>query len=117
MIPEISVETITPLDPAKIDLLELPYEDGQLLDHLARILLAILIAERPYQVLEIGTLVGTTALRMAHALPSAIIHTVDLPNGFVENQYFTDPHLFNRRQVGHLFAGRAEFLRIRQHFS
>ena len=55
------------------------YEDGMLPPSQAVTLLAILLAEAPKEVLEIGTFMGHTSRLMAENLPDAVIHTVDLP--------------------------------------
>jgi hypothetical protein len=99
-----------------------PYEDGMLPGEQAMALLAILVAERPEEVLEIGTYMGHTARLMAENLENAIIHTVDLPETF---SAATDPerrlakddfHLIERRRVGREFKGQPCAARIRQHF-
>jgi hypothetical protein len=58
------------------------YEDGMLLSDQAMVLLSILVAERPKEVLEIGTYMGHTTRQMAENLETATIHTVDLPEAF-----------------------------------
>jgi methyltransferase family protein len=119
VIPEISLEQIVPTGTNGVDLLPLPYEDGQLLDHEAQVVLAIAMQCAPNKILEIGTYFGHTALRLAHVLPHAEIHTVDLPHEFdySQSQYLTDFHLLNRRLIGHYFAGRPESDRIKQHLA
>ena len=97
------------------------YEDGQLPDDQAEVLLSILVAERPKEVLEIGTFFGHTTRRMAEALPEVTIHTVDLPAdyslaGDPEKLPKDDFHLISRRDVGREFRARPCSCRIIQHF-
>ena len=111
MIPDIQLSEIVREPNIFIPFEELPYEDGQLPDDQARILLAILVAEQPLEVLEIGTFFGHTTLRMAQALPFATIHTVDLPLDYKASHpavlVKTDHHLINRRNmVGREFLSR-----------
>ena len=97
------------------------YEDGMLPTNELLALLAILVAEQPAEVLEIGTFMGYTARQMAETLPTATIHTVDLPEGVVpEEQGATglpkdDWHLITSRVVGREFQGTPAASRIRQH--
>ena len=102
-----------------VDLFPLAYEDGALPDREATQLLALLLYANPRAVLEIGTFFGATTVRMAHQLPNAIIHTVDLPfaGQFDQNPLLTDFHLINRRSVGREFLKRPNFTNIRQHFA
>jgi methyltransferase family protein len=118
MIPQVALESIVH-DIVPHDLAALPYEDGQLLDHEAHVLLAIARAAQPRKVLEIGTYYGHTTLNLARALPKAEIHTVDLPLDFdySTGPELTDFHLLSRRQVGIYFHGRIESSRIKQHFA
>ena len=91
------------------------------IDQLA-ILLAILVAEQPAEVLEIGTFMGHTTRQMAEALETATIHTVDLPetNSPAELEAVglpkDDLHLIGRRVVGREFKTLPIASRIRQHF-
>jgi hypothetical protein len=98
------------------------YEDGLMPVNDALALLALLVAENPNEVLEIGTYVGYTTKAMAQNLPSATIHTVDLPPDFASTNN-SDPdmpkddfHLIGRRVVGREFKGQTVENRIRQHF-
>ncbi len=101
----------------------LRYEDGMLPSDQALVLLSILVAEAPSQVLEIGTYMGHTTRLMAENLPHAVIHTVDLPESFTaENDPESrlpkdDYHLIARRTVGREFRGQECAARIRQHFA
>jgi len=118
-LPEIQVEQITrSAAAAEVVLRSLPYEDGQLPDDQAKVLIAILLAHHPTEVLEIGTFFGHTTIRMAEALPNATIHTVDLPtkHGLPWRGYLTDFHLINRREVGREFNKRKHG-RIIQYFA
>jgi hypothetical protein len=85
-------------------------------------LAAILMAEAPREVLEIGTYMGHTTRLMAENLESGVIHTVDLPETFTPE---TDPntglpkddyHLIAHRRVGREYKGQPCESRIRQHF-
>jgi Methyltransferase domain len=121
-IPEITMDEI--LGPRKtvIQLSVQRYEDGMLPAHEAMALLAILKAENPEEVLEIGTFMGHTTKAMAVNLADSIIHTVDLPPDFSEPQNSKsgppkdDFHLIARRVVGREYKGQAVEPRIRQHF-
>jgi predicted O-methyltransferase YrrM len=118
MIPEIQLAEITKIDPAQIDLLDIPYEDGALPNDQCRVLLAVLLEKRPKEVLEIGTYFGHTTCRMAH-VSDATIHTVDLPPMYniAWKGYLTDFHLINRRPQGGHLVRRTNNGRIVQHFA
>jgi len=97
------------------------HDDGMLPAHDAIALLSILAAEKPGEVLEIGTFMGHTAKAMAANLPGGLIHTVDLPMDYSEqadNQSIPkdDFHLIRRRVVGREFKGQPVEARIKQHF-
>jgi hypothetical protein len=98
------------------------YEDGVLPSAHAMALLAILVAEAPRVVLEIGTFMGHTTRLMAENLETATIHTVDLPVGFFathdpEKELLEeDFRLINRRVVGRDFKNHACADRIIQHY-
>jgi len=99
------------------------YEDGTLpLDQLIA-LLSILVVEKPEVVLEIGTFMGHTTRAMALNVPTATIHTVDLPENFVAGGAVStqlksdDFHLINRRKVGREFLDNPCNGRIVQHFA
>ena len=98
------------------------YEDGMLPSAEALALLAILAAERPREVLEIGTYMGHTAKLMAECVETAVIHTVDLPENFSPQDDAStlpkdDLHLIQRRIVGREFKNLPCAKRIRQHFA
>ena len=98
------------------------YEDGQLPTVDALVLLSILVAEAPGEILEIGTFMGSTSRQMAENLPGGFIHTVDLPEGFSANSNSEarlpkdDFHLIGQRMVGREFKESEFAPRIRQHF-
>jgi hypothetical protein len=98
------------------------YEDGMLSTDQAMVLLSILVAEAPHEVLEIGTYMGNTTRQIAENLQTATIHTVDLPESFSENDTGLnlpkdDFHLINRRIVGRDFKGHPCAIRIKQHLA
>jgi O-methyltransferase len=121
-IPEISLGEILGSRKNLIKLNVQRYEEGMLPFHEATVLLSILKAENPKEVLEIGTFMGHTTRAMAENLPDAIIHTADLPPDFsAENDSKDLPgkddfHLIGRRMVGREFKGQAVEAGIRQHF-
>ena len=121
-IPEVALDEILGDRKATVKLNVQKYEDGMLPVHEALVLLSILVAEHPKEVLEIGTFMGHTTRAMAENLASSIIHTVDLPPDFSALQGSNggppkdDFHLIRRRVVGREFKGQAVEQRIKQHF-
>ena len=121
-IPEISLDEVLGERKAAISLNVQKYEDGMLPSYEAMALLAVLAAENPREVLEIGTYMGHTTRAMAETLPDAIVHTVDLPLDFSPQWDSTDGppkddfHLIGRRTVGREFKDRPSGRRIKQHF-
>jgi len=121
-IPEISLGDVLRDRKAEIKLQVMKYEDGMMPTRDAIGLLSILVAERPDQVLEIGTFMGHTTRAMAENLEHAIIHTMDLPQDFQARPEAAEPlpkddfHLISRRIVGREFKGLACEKRIVQHF-
>jgi len=121
-IPEISLERILGDRWPEIKLTVGRYRPGMLHSEQAMAVLSILVAEGPKEVLEIGTYMGNTTRQMAENLPTAIIHTVDLPVDYAaEKDEGTgipkdDFHLIKSRVVGREYLGRPEAARIRQHF-
>jgi hypothetical protein len=122
-IPEIKVGEVLGMRRPVIQMHVTQYEDGMLPSHELLAILAILVAESPKEVLEIGTFMGHTTRQMAENLPSGVVHTVDLPEDFAHG---SDPdrrlpkddfHLIQRRTVGREFKGRPCASRIRQHFA
>lgn len=94
-----SVATV-PIDPGHV------HRDGALPIGQLIALLALALDRRPRIVLEIGTYFGTTTKALALALPSATIHTVDLPLDFAPADAASgvdDHHLIARRNVGVAF--------------
>ncbi len=122
-LPEISLGEILADRRPVIRLSVMRYEDGMLPSEEALALLAILVAEQPKEVLEIGTYMGHSTRVMAENLPDAIINTVDLPQNFTVQ---SDPekklpkddfHLISRRIVGREFIGQPVGANIKQHFA
>lgn len=121
-IPEISVGEIVGKRKPVIQMPVTQYEDGMLPNHELLALLAILVAESPKEVLEIGTFMGHTTRQMADNLPAGVVHTVDLPEDFAPE---SDPdrtlpkddfHLIQKRTVGREYKGSPCASRVRQHF-
>jgi hypothetical protein len=105
----------------QVNLRVMKYEDGMTWYRDAIVLLSLLVAERPREVLEIGTYMGHTARAMAENLETSTIHTVDLPPDFsaekdAGNLPKDDFHLIARRIVGREFKGQPCEPRIVQHF-
>jgi hypothetical protein len=122
-IPEISLGEILGTGRPRVKLEVCKYEDGMLPSEQAMILLSILIAEAPKEVLEIGTFMGHTTRQMAEALEEVRIHTVDLPESFTPELDLEkllqkdDFHLIKRRIVGREFRNVPCESRITQHFA
>lgn len=120
--PQQSLESILAGRRAEIELPVMAYEDGMLPTHEALALLAILVCESPQTVLEIGTYMGHTTRAMAQNLPTATIHTVDLPLEFSGDVDATtqlpkdDFHLIGKRVVGREFKDSPDAPRIVQHY-
>ena len=121
-IPEISLDEILGDRRPVIRMPVIRYEDGMLPNEQAMALLAVLVAEHPSEVMEIGTYMGFTSKLMAENLETAIIHTVDLPESFspgndsVQEIPKDDFHLIQRRIVGREFKQSPCASRIKQHF-
>jgi len=98
------------------------YVDGMLPTEHALALASLLMADQPSEVLEIGTYMGHTSKLMASNLPTAKIHTVDLPlqtmpapsgpGELVKDDF----HLIAGRVVGREFKNQPCANRITQHF-
>lgn len=122
VIPEITLDEILGDRKAEVQLSVMKYEDGMLPSNQAMVLLSILVAESPKEVLEIGTFMGHTTRQMAENVETAIIHTVDLPVDFsaehdTEKELPKDDfHLISGRIVGREYRDRPCAARIRQHF-
>ena len=100
------------------------YEDGMLPSEQALALGALLVADQPTCVLEIGTYMGHTTRLIAENLPNAAIHTVDLPESFPISSHDDLPgmpkddyHLIAKRVVGREFRETTLAARITQHFA
>jgi Methyltransferase domain len=121
-IPEVPLEKVLGDKKPEVKLHVMKYEDGILPSSQAMALLAIAVAAAPKVVLEIGTFMGHTTKQLAANLPDAIIHSVDLPLDYnQENDNVTqimkdDFHLIARRKVGREYRGTPYEARIRQHF-
>lgn len=122
-IPEIGLGDLLGARKPVIQLQVMRYEDGMLPTDQAMTLLALLVAEAPRTVLEIGTFMGHTTRQMAENLPEATVHTVDLPPDYAEGRGPAsplpkdDPHLIARRVVGREYRDRACAARIVQHLA
>jgi len=121
-IPVVTLESIVGERQPELRLQVMPHEDGRMPLSDAIGLLSLLIAERPREVLEIGTFMGHTTRAMAENLETATIHTVDLPPDFSTQTTPAGPlpkddfHLISRRIVGREFKGQPCEQRIVQHF-
>jgi hypothetical protein len=122
-IPTITLDEILGERKPRITLPVQKYEDGMLPSREAMVLAALIVAESPKEVLEIGTYMGHTTRLLAENCPEAKIHTVDLPLEFTpgeEDQSHIpkdDFHLIGRRKVGREFIGTPCAERITQHFA
>jgi hypothetical protein len=120
-IPVVSLGDILGNREPSVTLTIKPVDEGILPLDQALALLAILLAEKPAEVLEIGTFMGHTTRLMAESLPESIIHTVDLPLKISNQSESTIPkddfHLIESRVVGRDFKGLPCEKRIRQHFA
>jgi hypothetical protein len=82
-------------------------------------LLSILVDRSPKSIVEIGTFNGYTTRMMALNLPSAEIHTIDLPEDFTESDSTLqkdDFHLIATRRVGCEYRADPSIQSITQHF-
>ncbi|MDD4736024.1 MAG: class I SAM-dependent methyltransferase [Kiritimatiellae bacterium] len=99
------------------------YEEGQLSTGELMVLLSILVAESPGEVLEIGTYMGYTTRLMAENLKTGIIHSVDLPKEYSAEHdpepalLKDDYHLIDRRIVGKEYIDHPCAHRIVQHYA
>ena len=121
-LPSVSLEEILGDRKPEVILRVKGHEDGVLPSNQSLVLAAILAAEQPSAVLEVGTYVGATTRLMAENAPQAVIHTVDLPLDFSLAKSPSvgipkdDFQLISGRVVGRDFAGRECAERIVQHF-
>jgi Methyltransferase domain len=84
-------------------------------------LLAILVDRDPRVMLEIGTFHGHTTRLMALNLPSATVHTLDLPEDYDPQADRSslpkdDPHLIESRRVGAEYRADPSITNVVQHF-
>jgi Methyltransferase domain len=84
-------------------------------------LLAVLVDRAPRTVLEIGTFNGHTTRLLALNMPSATIHTVDLPEDYdVASEGSSMPkddfHLIKARKVGSEHRSDPSIINVVQHF-
>jgi Methyltransferase domain len=89
------------------------YVDGELPRDQLETLVYVAGVSRPRVVLEIGTYFGYTTWMLAQTLPTAMIHTLDLPQGYDERMDMVrlrkdDHHLIrgSRGQVGREYRER-----------
>jgi hypothetical protein len=121
-IPQVALGAVLGSQKPWVKLQVMQYEDGMLPLRDAIPLLALLVADNPREVLEIGTFMGHTTRAMAENLDGATIHTVDLPPEFSATGQDhgalpkDDFHLISKRIVGREFKGRDCESRIVQHF-
>jgi methyltransferase family protein len=117
-IPEIALSEIVGRPMVRIDGPH-SYVDGSLplCDLLA--LLSVLVSRAPQTVLEIGTFNGYTTRLMALNLPDAEIHTIDLPENFIDSgagMPKDDWHLISARRVGSEYRADPSITSVKQHF-
>lgn len=82
-------------------------------------LMSVLVDRSPRSILEIGTFDGYTTRLMALNLPGAEIHTIDLPEGFVDTGTGLpkdDAHLIAARQVGRVYKSDPTIHNVKQYF-
>jgi hypothetical protein len=121
-IPEVKLLTIIGDRKPSIQITVRNYEDGMLPTEHAIALLAIAVAEKPKEILEIGTFCGHTTNLLAQNLRDALIHTIDLPIDFSaetdrsQNIPKDDFHLIRQRIVGREYKNQPGSERIVQHF-
>lgn len=121
LIPEVSLESLGGL-PEQVTL-DMRYVDvggaTPFRDLIA--ILSLAKNQHPRAALEFGTYFGSTTANLALNLPSAIIHTIDLPEddteaaALIEGQPVDDLHLISGRKLGKSFRGTAIEQRIVQH--
>jgi hypothetical protein len=123
-VPEVSLGDLLGDRKPSVTLRASKYEDGMLPSEQALALGALLVADQPRCVLEIGTYMGHTTRLMAENLPNAAIHTVDLPESHQADPSADAPgmpkddfHLIAKRVVGREFRGTPLEGRITQHFA
>jgi len=99
------------------------YVDGELPANQLEVLLGVAATIRPRQVLEIGTYFGYTTWMLALTLPTAMIHTLDLPQGYTQRMDMVllpkdDYHLIkaSRGRVGSMYREGGYPQNIVQHY-
>lgn len=121
LIPEVSLESLGEL-PEQITL-DMRYVDVNGATPFRDLIAILSLAkiQHPTAALELGTYLGSTTANLALNLPSAIIHTIDLPEdgaeaaALIEGQPVDDLHLISGRKLGKSFRGTAIEQRIVQH--
>jgi predicted O-methyltransferase YrrM len=84
-------------------------------------ILTLAVLQQPEAVLEFGTFWGSTTVNLAMNLPSAVIHTIDLPpdrseaEAAIKNRPVDDKNLIRSRELGRAFCGTEFESSIVQH--
>ena len=120
-LPVVSLKTLVPVpERVTLDLRYLDvYGSTPYRDMIAIISLAV--GQNPKSLVEIGTYFGSTTANLALNLPHAHIHTMDLPEEWVEGEQAADgpvvddEHLIKGRQLGKCFRESELAGRITQH--
>lgn len=121
LIPEVSLESLGAM-PEQITL-DMRYVDVDGATPFRDLIAILSLAknQHPRAALEFGTYFGSTTANLALNLPSATIHTIDLPEdgveaaALIEGQPVDDIHLIRGRKLGKSFRGTALEQRIVQH--
>lgn len=121
LIPEVSLESLGAL-PEQVTL-DMRYVDVDGATPFRDLIAILSLAknQHPAAALEFGTYFGSTTANLALNLPSATIHTIDLPEdgaeaaALIATQPVDDFHLINGRKLGKSFRGTALEQRIVQH--
>ncbi len=121
LIPEVSLESLGAM-PEQVTL-DMRYVDVDGATPFRDLIAILSLAknQKPSAALELGTYLGSTTANLALNLPSAIIHTIDLPEdnaeaaALIEGQPVDDLHLISGRKLGRSFRGTAIEQRIVQH--
>lgn len=121
LIPEVSLESLGGF-PEQVTL-DMRYVDVDGATPFRDLIAILSLAknQHPRAALEFGTYFGSTTANLALNLPSAIIHTIDLPEdgeaaaALIEGQPVDDLHLISGRKLGKSFRGTVIEQRIVQH--
>lgn len=121
LIPEVPLDHSG--DSSKPVTLDLRFVDVDGAAPLRDVIAILTLAKRqnPQAALEFGTYFGSTTANLALNLPTARIHTIDLPEGeasdspLIQGQPIDDAHLIRDRQLGKSFRGTPLEDRIIQH--